>query len=75
MGNSGCSQISWTIRIWNLQGTVFSLCRWNRILQADGEDDYPTGKRAEAIYKIDGKMALVRRDLFESYLRKQMQSY
>lgn len=32
-------------------------------------------KEAEAIYKIDGKMALVRRDLFESYFRKQMQSY
>ena len=28
-------------------------------------------KEAEAIYKIDGKMVLVRRDLFESYLRKQ----
>ena len=28
-------------------------------------------KEAEAIYKIDGKMVLVRRDLFESHLRKQ----
>ena len=28
-------------------------------------------READAIYKIDGKMVLVRRDLFEAYLRKQ----
>ena len=28
-------------------------------------------KEAEAIYKVDGKTVLVRRDLFESHLRKQ----
>lgn len=28
-------------------------------------------REANAIYKIDGKMVLVRRDLFEAYLRKQ----
>lgn len=29
-----------------MPGTVLPLCRWNRVLQADGEDDYPTGKRS-----------------------------
>lgn len=75
MGNSGCSQISWTIRIWNLQGTVFRYADGIAYYRLTKKTITRLAKEAEAIYKIDGKMALVRRDLFESYLRKQMQSY
>jgi hypothetical protein len=39
-------------------------------MQIHKEKTYGTGE-ADAIYKIDGKMVLVRRDLFEAYLRKQ----